>query len=122
MNNLRTQVPKPAFAGLIVLLATGRAVLSADSPILINQARASQPFIRELATGYLLQYSFLSPRPYCWTNDNTVMLSGWEVDKSGGHYCHMPAMYGLTMCRSIHGAIIRPITFRNRSLLPPLTC
>ncbi|MCX6886961.1 MAG: glycoside hydrolase family 99-like domain-containing protein, partial [Verrucomicrobia bacterium] len=49
-----------------------------------------QPFIRELATGYLLQYSFLSPRPYCWPEESTVMLSGWEVDKSGGHYEYHP--------------------------------
>jgi hypothetical protein len=52
--------------------------------------RPPTPFLRELSTGYLLQYSFMSPRPYCWTNDQTVMLSGWEVDKSGGHYEHQP--------------------------------
>ena len=56
----------------------------------MNQARASQPFIRELATGYLLQYSFMSPKPYCCPDENTVMLSGWEVDKSGGHYEYQP--------------------------------
>ena len=52
--------------------------------------RPPKPFIRELTTGYLLQYSFLSPRPYCWRDDNAVMLSGWEVDKSGGHYKYQP--------------------------------
>lgn len=52
--------------------------------------RPPKPFLRELTTGYLLQYSFLSPRPYCWSDDNTVMLSGWEVDKSGGNYEHQP--------------------------------
>ncbi len=67
MNHLPSRVPKRLLAGLIVLLASGRTVLAADSPISINQARVSQPFIRELATGYLLQYSFLSPRPYCGT-------------------------------------------------------
>ena len=90
MNNLRTQVPKPVLAGLIVLLATVRAALSADPPMPINQARPSPPLIRELATGYLLQYSFLSPRPYCWPDANTVKLSGWEVDQSGGHYEYHP--------------------------------
>ena len=90
MNDLRTQVAKPVLASLIILLAAVRAVSSADLPMPINQARSSQPFIRELATGYLLQCSFLSPRPYCWTNDNTVMLSGWEVDQSGGHYEYHP--------------------------------
>lgn len=90
MNNLGTQVPKTVLTGLLVLLTTGRAVFSADSPTPISQDRVSQPFIRELATGYLLQYSFLSPRPYCWPDTNTVMLSGWEVDKNGGHYEYHP--------------------------------
>ncbi len=61
--------------------------------------RPPTPFLRELTTGYLLQYSFLSPRPYSWGNEKTVMLSGWEVDKSGGHYeyqpnCIYPAGFG----------------------------
>ena len=81
---------KQVLAGLIVLLATGSAVFSADSPVPIKQPQSSQPFVRELTTGYLLQYSFLSPKPYCWTNDDTVMLSGWEVNKSGGHYEYHP--------------------------------
>ncbi|MCX6937275.1 MAG: hypothetical protein NTU80_05160 [Verrucomicrobia bacterium] len=53
--------------------------------------RPPKPFIRELTTGYLLQYSFMSPRPYCWGDEKTVMLSGWEVDKSGGHYEYQPS-------------------------------
>lgn len=53
-------------------------------------ARGPKPFLRDLTTGYLLQYSFMSPRPYCWGDDKTVMLSGWEVDQSGGHYEHQP--------------------------------
>jgi hypothetical protein len=52
--------------------------------------RPPKPFIRELTTGYLLQYSFMSPRPYCW-GGKPVMLSGWEVDKSGGHYEYQPS-------------------------------
>ncbi len=59
-------------------------------PTFFFETVAPQPFIRELATGYLLQYSFLSPRPYCWPEESTVMLSGWEVDKSGGHYEYHP--------------------------------
>ena len=90
MNDLTTQVLKLILAGLIILLATVGVALLADPPTPINPAQSSQPFIRELATGYLLQYSFLSPRPYCWTNDNTEMLSGWEVDKSAGHYEYHP--------------------------------
>ena len=90
MKDLRTQVTKQVFAGLIVLLAAGRAVMSADLPTPMKQPQSSQPFIRELATGYLLQCSFLSPRPYCWPDENAVMLSGWEVDKSGGHFEYHP--------------------------------
>ena len=90
MQKLKTQITKTVLAGLMVLLATGRAAFSADPLIPIHQALASQPFIRELATGYLLQYSFMSPRPYCWTNENAVKLSGWEVDKNGGHYEYHP--------------------------------
>ncbi|MGD0899580.1 MAG: glycoside hydrolase family 99-like domain-containing protein, partial [Thermoguttaceae bacterium] len=46
-----------------------------------------KPFVRDIAVGYLLNYNFLSPRPYCWTKD--PLLSGWEVDKSGGTWaCH----------------------------------
>ncbi len=61
--------------------------------------RPPKPLLRELATGYLLQYSFMSPRPYSWSDVNTVMLSGWEVDKSGGHFeyqpdCIYPAGFG----------------------------
>jgi len=52
------------------------------------------PFLRPLETGYLLNYSFLSPRPYCWPGKE-CMLSGWEVDRSGGTFafspnCHYP--------------------------------
>ena len=43
--------------------------------------------MRNINTGYLMNYNFLSPRPYCWTKD--ALLSGWEVDKSGGTWaCH----------------------------------
>ncbi len=48
------------------------------------------PFFRDVTTGYLLQCSFLSPRPYCWKDDKTVMLSGWDVDKRGGHVAYQP--------------------------------
>ncbi|MGD0093503.1 MAG: glycoside hydrolase family 99-like domain-containing protein [Planctomycetota bacterium] len=47
------------------------------------------PFIREMKVGYLLNYSFLSPRPYCWTG-NDCLLSGWEVDRSGGSFTFSP--------------------------------
>lgn len=50
-----------------------------------------QPFIRDVTTGYLMQYSFLSPRPYCWPKKETVKLSGWDVDKRGGTFEHKPS-------------------------------
>ena len=46
---------------------------------------ALKPFIRDVTTGYLLQYSFMSPRPYCWQGGD-CLLSGWEVERSGGHF------------------------------------
>ena len=46
-------------------------------------------FIRDIQTGYLLQCSFLSPRPYCWQGGDSL-LSGWEVDKAGGSYAFHP--------------------------------
>ncbi|MCY3018266.1 MAG: glycoside hydrolase family 99-like domain-containing protein [Planctomycetota bacterium] len=49
-----------------------------------------RPFVCDVKTGYLLQCSFMSPRPYCWTNANTVKVSGWDVDKSGGHFAFQP--------------------------------
>ena len=50
---------------------------------------AAEPLIRELNTGYLLNCGFLSPRPYCWTRDD-CLLSGWEVDRSGGQFAFQP--------------------------------
>ena len=54
------------------------------------EALGPQPLIHNLTTGYLLQCSFLSPRPYCWPKKETVKLSGWEVDKSGGDFEYKP--------------------------------
>ena len=61
---------------------------------LLAAAPEPKPFIRDVRVGYLLQYNFLSPRPYCWPGEN-ALLSGWEVDKSGGTWacqpnCHYP--------------------------------
>ncbi|MFI5380450.1 MAG: glycoside hydrolase family 99-like domain-containing protein [Tepidisphaerales bacterium] len=61
---------------------------------LLAAAPEPKPFIRDFRVGYLLQYNFLSPRPYCWPGEDAV-LSGWEVDKSGGTWacqpnCHYP--------------------------------
>jgi len=50
---------------------------------------SSEPFIRDVATGYLLNCSFLSPKPYCWPG-NDDRLSGWEVDTGGGRWQYQP--------------------------------
>jgi hypothetical protein len=47
------------------------------------------PFIRDVSTGYLLQCSFMSPRPYCWPGPD-CLLSGWEVDRTGGNFAFQP--------------------------------
>jgi hypothetical protein len=43
-------------------------------------------------TGYLLNYSFMSPRPYCWRGED-CLLSGWEVDRKGGTFAFSPNCY-----------------------------
>jgi hypothetical protein len=60
-----------------------------------EKAANQKPFVRDVTTGYLLNCSFLSPRPYCWKEKETVMLSGWDVDKSGGNFDYKPTgVYG----------------------------
>ena len=60
-----------------------------------EKAGNQKPFVRDVTTGYLLNCSFLSPRPYCWKEKETVMLSGWDVDKSGGNFDYKPTgVYG----------------------------
>jgi hypothetical protein len=49
----------------------------------------AKPFERDLKTGYLLNYFFMSPKPYCWEKEE-IYLSGWEVDKSGGTFSFSP--------------------------------
>jgi hypothetical protein len=70
-------------AAVIVLLAAWPA-----------RAEEPRPLVRDCQVGYLLNYNFLSPRPYCWPGKEAP-LSGWEVDKSGGSWachptCHFP--------------------------------
>ncbi len=48
-----------------------------------------KPFEREVKVGYLLNYFFMSPKPYCWEKKD-IYLSGWEVDKSGGTFSFSP--------------------------------
>ena len=60
----------------------------------LSAETAAEPFVRDVVTGYLLNCSFLSPKPYCWRGDDDV-LSGWEVDTGGGRWhfqpdCHYP--------------------------------
>lgn len=58
-------------------------------PTFYFEAVAPLPFLRDVTTGYLLQCSFLSPRPYCWPGAD-CLLSGWEVDRSGGRFEFQP--------------------------------
>ena len=51
---------------------------------------APRPLVREVETGYLLNSFFLSPRPYSWRQKETVKLSGWDVDKTGGYFDYQP--------------------------------
>jgi hypothetical protein len=48
------------------------------------------PFERDMKTGYLINYFFMSPKPYCWEKE-AIYLSGWEVDKSGGTFSFSPS-------------------------------
>jgi hypothetical protein len=41
-------------------------------------AQEPTPFLRDIKVGYLMNYNFLSPRPYCWPKAD-ALLSGWEV-------------------------------------------
>jgi len=68
----------------------GRAGQGYGLPTFRFETLPRRPFLREVQTGYLLQSSFLSPRPYCWSRDDGVMISGWEVDRSGGDVAFHP--------------------------------
>ena len=59
------------------------------------EGQESKPLLRDIQAGYLLNYFFMSPRPYCWQKED-CLLSGWEVDRSGGMFefspnCHYPS-------------------------------
>ena len=76
-----------------ISLEASAAAPNAPEPFL-----SSKPFLRDVTTGYLLDCFFLSPKPYCWEKDE-CLLSGWEVDRSGGHFefqpnCHYPEGFG----------------------------
>ena len=53
------------------------------------QVQNKKPFERDLKFGYLLNYFFMSPKPYPWSNEN-FFLSGWDVDSSGGTFSYSP--------------------------------
>ena len=67
----------------IVFLQLASVVLS-QTPL-----KNTKPFERDIKTGYLLNYFFMSPKPYCWEKEE-IYLSGWEVDKSGGKFSFSP--------------------------------
>lgn len=67
----------------IVFLLLASVVFS-QTPV-----KNTKPFERDIKTGYLLNYFFMSPKPYCWEKEE-IYLSGWEVDKSGGKFSFSP--------------------------------
>ena len=81
---------------MIGAFALSGSMKAAEKPVAPDaipnaEKQAAQPLMREVKTGYLLNCSFMSPRPYCWPRKETVMLSGWEVDKSGGSFDYKPS-------------------------------
>ncbi len=80
----------PRFTCLILWLATvSSGATAAEDYVPSGQTRQPTPLLREMRTGYLLNCFFMSPRPYCWPGEDSH-LSGWEVDRSGGHFAHQP--------------------------------
>ena len=53
-----------------------------------DEIKNPKPLLRDLKTGYLLNCFFMTPRPYCWRSE--ILLSGWEVDRSGGRFEFSP--------------------------------
>ena len=91
--------PKPMVLVLIVLaLLAEPGVTQTPSSGRTSGREAGRPGTnaagaRTSRDGYLMNYNFLSPRPYCWPKAE-ALLSGWEVDKSGGTWaCHPTCLY-----------------------------
>lgn len=78
---------KPVLMLMVAAMMAAGAMAEAADESNLSQPK---PFVRELQTGYLLNTFFLSPRPYSWTQRETVKLSGWEVDKAGGDFDFCP--------------------------------
>src|ERR1700677_1701266 len=55
---------------------------------IMRAADDATPFIADMQTGYLINCTFAVPSPYCWTKE--TILSGWQVDRSGGTYAWSP--------------------------------
>lgn len=50
------------------------------------------PLIRDIEIGYLLNCTFVTPKPHFWTGG--ILLSGWETDASGGTWDYHPHIGG----------------------------
>jgi len=50
------------------------------------------PLIRDIEVGYLLNCTFVTPKPHFWTGG--TLLSGWETDASGGTWDYHPHVSG----------------------------
>ena len=61
-----------ALASLLPYAEAANAGNSAqEQELMVTEPR---PFVCDVRTGYLLQYSFVSPRPYCWRNASVDAL------------------------------------------------
>lgn len=70
-------------------LAFFAAFAQAQVCVSLGAEAAAEPFVRDVDVGYLLNCSFLSPKPYCWTGEREL-LSGWETDAAGGRCLYQP--------------------------------
>lgn len=62
-----------------------------DSP-----EKNKKPLERDIKIGYLLNYFFMSSKPYSWEKEE-IYLSGWEVDKSGGTFSFSPESFAFNI-------------------------
>ncbi len=68
-----------------------------SSTSLIDSAEKNiKPLERDIKVGYLLNYFFMSPKPYSWKKEE-IHLSGWEVDKSGGTFSYSPEYFAFNI-------------------------
>jgi hypothetical protein len=68
---------------------SGTALPACSSAASLVVSPPPPPLLRDVQTGYLLNYTFRAIRPYSW--NQTPLLSGWESDSSGGSWLEDPS-------------------------------